>query len=204
VIVLQAGSLLTLKKTFRTRHIKYAKRVLEEDAYNATSDALKISSREEDPRRRNPTEVESQRLIYKRGSVIPFTSGHTPARAEGKTMTATATATSWQPTHQHHSPQHNPGDALGSRDPMPPAFNPRSRRLPFRRACLHDIHGGARTWRHHRSARSRHAMSRHSSGGRMKKKRKDKTRANKTKRTTMEKGLPRGEMTIRVGTVVTV
>jgi hypothetical protein len=99
------------------------------------------------------------------------------------------TATSRQHHHQRHRPLHDPEDALRSRDLTSAAVQPRSPSLHFRR----DTHGVARSWRHYRNG---HAMSHHSL---MKKKKKTRVKKRKTK-----KGLPRGGITIRVGTVATV
>jgi hypothetical protein len=49
MIIPRAGSLLTLRETFLTRHIKYTKYVIEEKTYNTLSDALKNLGREGDP-----------------------------------------------------------------------------------------------------------------------------------------------------------
>jgi len=71
-------------------------------------------------------------------------------------------ATGWQ----HDSPLHDlgddpgdePGHPLPRTDPTLPAVNPQSRRLRFRRVSRHDTRGGARSWRHHQSARGRYAV----------------------------------------------
>ena len=55
-------------------------------------------------------------------------------------------------------PAPRPREPLLHRDPTPAAVKPQSRRLHFLRVYQHDTHGGARSWRHHRSARSRYTM----------------------------------------------
>jgi hypothetical protein len=76
------------------------------------------------------------------------------------------TATSGQHDHRRHHPLHDPGDDPGDGpgdpllrgDPAPAAVKPQSRRLRFLRVYQHDTRGGARSWRHHRSARGRYTM----------------------------------------------
>jgi hypothetical protein len=74
---------------FLARYIEYIKRVIKEIINNATSDALKNLSRKRD-RRRNLIKVKSQKLIYKRGSVILSILRHTLTKVEGKTVIVTA------------------------------------------------------------------------------------------------------------------
>jgi hypothetical protein len=101
VITPRTKLLSTLKKKTLARYNKNTKYAIKEKTYNATSDALKNLSRERDRRKRNLIKVESQKLIYKRSSMILSTLGHTPTKVKEKTVTATAT--SWQHTHQRHS-----------------------------------------------------------------------------------------------------
>jgi hypothetical protein len=59
VITPRAKSLLTLRATFLARYIKHVTRVIKENIYNASSNALKNLSREGDYQRKNLIKVES-------------------------------------------------------------------------------------------------------------------------------------------------
>jgi hypothetical protein len=217
-IARKAGLRSTFKKTLPPCRIRNAMPVFNRQTRNAPNNAPKHLNQGEGHRsglRRSRTEADHEEITYEHYSVIHYTlrrklmttvtsrqhhhQRHRQLHDAGDALLSRdlTTETSCQRHHQCHPPLYDPGDDPGDeprdpllrRDPTPAAVQPRSRRLRFRRVYRRDIHGVARSWRHHRSG---HAVLRYF----LMKKKTNNTRVKKRKRTTMGKSLPRGGMTV--------